>query len=194
MFVFLPGAEAIKGGLVGATGYPTRFGKQGEYLVFLYRTGAGATVLWTMLAAYRVRYYPNEFGGMFSIRAGSTVGLLASRPAVTITQARMDAFFRASLLPAVASCDSMEPFLMDWPHFPLTVGSGGAGKKPLLHEAVTQTGTAEGAGIRVVLRTGRETAAQTWLPGDPWYRSAERDGLRKSRLVVGKQRHAHQVE
>ena len=109
MFVFLPGAEAIKGGLVGATGYPTRFGKQGEYLVFLYSTGAGATVLWTMLAAYRVRYYPNEFGGMFSIRAGSTVGLLASRPAVTITQARIDAFFRASLLPAEASQSRITP-------------------------------------------------------------------------------------
>lgn len=89
VFVFLPGAEAIKGDHAGATGYPTRFGEQGEYLVFLYRTGAGATMSWTMLAAYRVRYYPNEFGGMFSIRAGSTVGLLASRPAVTITQARM---------------------------------------------------------------------------------------------------------
>lgn len=91
-------------------------------------------------------------------------------------------------------CNSLEPFLMDWPHFPLTVGSDGAGKKMVLHEAVTQAGASEGAGIRVVLQTGRETATQTWLPGDPWWRSAERDGLRKLRLVQGEQRPAHQVE
>ena len=91
-------------------------------------------------------------------------------------------------------CNSMQPFLMDWPHFPLAVGSNGVGEKPLLHEAVTQTGTAEGADIKVVMRTGRETATQTWLPGDLWWRSAERDGQRKSRLVVGEQRPVHQVE
>ena len=91
-------------------------------------------------------------------------------------------------------CNSMEPFLMDWPRFPLTVGSDGAGEKRVSHETVTQTGTAEGAGIRVVLQTSRETATQTWLPGDPWWRSAERDGLRKSRLILGEQRPAHQVE
>lgn len=91
-------------------------------------------------------------------------------------------------------CSSMEPFLMDWPHFPLTTGGDDAGKKPLLHEAVTQTGTAKGAGIRVALQTGRETATQTWLPGDPWWRFAERDGLRKSRLLRDEQQPSHQVK
>ena len=92
-------------------------------------------------------------------------------------------------------CTSMDPFLIDWPHFPLTVGSDVAGKKPLLHESTTQSGTAGGGpGIRVVLRSGRETATQTWLPGDPWWRFAERDGLRKSRLVLNEQRPTHQVE
>ena len=91
-------------------------------------------------------------------------------------------------------CNSMEPFLMDWPRFPLKVGSDDTGKKPSLHESITQTGTTEGLGVRVVLRSGRETATQTWLPGDPWWRFAERDGLRKSRLVLGEQQPAHQVE
>lgn len=88
----------------------------------------------------------------------------------------------------------MEPLLIDWPRFPLKVGGDETRKKPSLHEAVTQTGTAEGLGVKVVLQSGRETATQTWLPGDLWWRFAERDGLRKSRLVLGEQQPAHQVE
>ena len=91
-------------------------------------------------------------------------------------------------------CNSMEPLLVDWPRFPLKVGGDETRKKPSLHEAITQTGTAEGLGVKVVLQSGRETAPQTWLPGDPWWRFAERDGLRKSRLVLGEQQPAHQVE
>ena len=91
-------------------------------------------------------------------------------------------------------CNSMEPFLIDWPRFPLKVGGDKARKEPLSHEAVTQTGMAEGLGVRVVLRSGRKTATQTWLPGTPWWRFAEWDGLRKSRLILGEQQPAHQVE
>ena len=141
--VFLISAEGIKGGLLrdygnnqypyvgadhaGVGGYPTRFGERGEYLVFLHRVKAGAGGRWTALAAFHVQYYPNGLGGMFSMRGGNIVGLLASgqalapppaRPVVTVAEARqwltalalgqplaqrdearMDAFLRATLLP-----------------------------------------------------------------------------------------------
>ncbi len=113
VFVFLQGAEAIKGVLVGYSGsdkytyikgnhagiagYPTRFGERGEYLVFLHRQGTGSTVQWTTLAAYRVQYYPDGLGGMFGLQTENVVGLLTrgtanmippSQFAVTITEAR----------------------------------------------------------------------------------------------------------
>ena len=112
----------------GVAGYPTRFGERGEYLVFLHRARAGAGGRLTTLAAFHVQYYPDGLGGMFGMKGGSIVGLLASgqalapppaRPVVAIAEARqwltalalgqplarrdearLDTFLRASLLSA----------------------------------------------------------------------------------------------
>jgi len=149
----LTNAEAIKGSLsrdfgnhqypwikadhAGLPGCPTRFGEGGEYLVFLHKTGAGSAARWTTLAAYRVQYYPDGLGGMFSLQADEVTGMLTSGvtlsppnspPVVTVTEARrwlislareqplpqrdkskMDTFFHASLVSAEASKSRIMP-------------------------------------------------------------------------------------
>ena len=121
----------IKADHAGVAGYPTRFGETGEYLVFLHEAGTGPTAQWTTLAAYHVQYQPYNVSGAFDLGIGDVVGLLTegtarapllSQPTVTVTEARswlgrlvlgqplarreeakMNAFFRASLLSAEAS-------------------------------------------------------------------------------------------
>ena len=119
----------IKADLMGPAGYPTRFGDWGEYLVFLHGPGPGSSPRWTTLAAYRVDYHPESLGGVFRLGADDAVGLLTSgtalvpsRPVVTLREAqrwmrrlvneqplasgdeaRMNAFFRSSLLSKEAS-------------------------------------------------------------------------------------------
>lgn len=128
----------IKADRAGVAGYPTRFGERGEYLVFLHRMGAGSAARWATLAACRVQYYPVGLGGMFSLQADDVIGLLTngvtlsppppSQPVVTITEARhwlvslangrplahrdeakLDAFFHASLLSTVSSQSQVAP-------------------------------------------------------------------------------------
>ena len=151
--IFLSHAEVIKGTLArdfgnnqypyieadhaGVSGYPTRFGEAGEYLVFLHKTGTGPSARWTTLAAYRVQYRPYSLGGLPGLEADSVIGLLtpgtapsssALQPVVTGTEARrwlgrlalgqplpardeakMNAFFHASLLSAEASKSRATP-------------------------------------------------------------------------------------
>ena len=77
--------------------------------------------------------------------------------------------------------DSVGTLLLDWPRFPLAAGTSSS------VEQVSQTVTPEGAGMRVVLRDDTESTMQIWMPGEPWWRSAERDGRQKSRLLPQKQ-------
>ena len=73
--------------------------------------------------------------------------------------------------------DSIGPLVLDWPLFPLTTrGATSVG-------GISQTVTPDGTGVRVVLRSGTESTTQIWMPGEPWWRQAERNGRQKSRLV-----------
>ena len=70
-----------------------------------------------------------------------------------------------------------EPIVLDWPCFPLTT------RKETRTGQSSQSVTPDGRGVRVVLQSGTESTTQTWFPGDPWWRSADQDGLQKSRLL-----------
>jgi len=74
---------------------------------------------------------------------------------------------------------SIGPLLLDWPCFPLMARSATETGR------ISQSVTPEGGGVRVVLQSGTESTAQVWMPGDPWWRRAERDGRQKSRLLTG---------